>query len=376
MSDLIGIEALSAWVRESAVSGVERHALLLRTDVLPASLSRPAQLRRARQALDPLALADRGRSHELAGGRVVISWRGDAPALLRQTLDALDSLLQEDPFEAPGINQLVDVFDLPAEAERLLHEAERSIVGRRERSAAPGTDLVFELPHTLRKLDPESLDRLEQGLALADMSRFARRKPICHASSNGMQLTWEDRTLSIKELIDTVAPGCDAKSEPWLFRRLTRVLDRRMLAILSDPQDLRGAGPFGLTLNVASVLSPEFLRFDAALPPALRNRVVISLLPADVAADAGAFAFARNFARGRSYRVCLRAVSAALLPVLDLPAMELDYVQLAWSPDLHDLPSLPDSGGARWIMGRPCTGDAIAWGRRAGIGLFATNPAQ
>ncbi len=188
-----------------------------------------------------------------------------------------------------------------------------------------------------------------------------------------MRLAWEERFLSVPELIDAVAPGCDAKADIWLFRRLTRALDRRMLSILSDPGELRGAGPFSITLNVASVLSPEFLRFDAAMPSALRSRVVIGLLPADVASDAGAFVFARNFARARSYRICLRAVSAALLPVLDLPALELDFIQLIWSDELGRS-RLADAAGARWVLGRPCDDEATEWGKRAGIGLFATKP--
>ena len=373
--DTGGLEALSALVRESASSGVGRHALLLRTDALPPSLSRPAQLRRARAALDPLVMADRGRAHELPSGRVVVSWRGDVPKLLEKTLAALHTLLQDDPFDAPGINQLIEYYDLPQNGAALLRDAELTPAVLGPAQTDPASELVFETPLAPRPLDSASLERLEQGLAVADMSRFARRRPICHYAPQGMQLAWEERTLSIPELIETVAPGRDAKSDLWLFRRLTRVLDRRMLSILSNSQDLRGVRPFGITLNVASILGPEFLRFDAALPPALRNRVVISLLPADLASDAAAFAFARNFARSRSYRICLRAVSAALLPVLDLQALELDYVQLIWSSDLERVDPLPETGGARWILGRPCTGQAIDWGIRSGIGLFATNPA-
>jgi hypothetical protein len=376
MSDTIGLEALSALVRDSSVSGVGRKALLLRTDVLPPTLSRPHQLRLARAALEPLALADRARRHELPGGRLAVSWRGDAPKLLGQALDALDRFLQDDPVEAPGMPELVSVYDLPGDGPELLREAEAGTPP----PAAPAFDplpprLAPESP-PLRRLDSSSLDRLEQSLASADMTRFARRRPVCRRSPQGMQLAWEERSLSIPELIATVAPDRDAKADVWLFRRLTRVLDRRMLSILSDPTELRSAGPFSITLNVASVLSSEFLRFDAALPPALRNRVVISLLPADVASDAGAFAFARNFARARSYRLCLRAVPAALLPVLDLPALELDFVQLIWSAELGQLRQMPDPGGARWIVGRPCDQSAVEWGSKAGIGLFATTPTE
>ena len=223
-------------------------------------------------------------------------------------------------------------------------------------------------------LGSEELDRLEQSLAGADVSRFARRRPVCHYTGQTARLTWEERSLSIPELIDAVAPGRDARSDIWLFRRLTRVLDRRMLSILSNPKELRGAGPFSLTLNVASVLSPEFLRFDQALPAEFRSRVVISFLPVDIASDAAAFAFARNFARGRSYRVCLRAVSAGLLPALDIGALDLDFIQLIWSPELAQRSSLPAVGKARWIVGQPCTREAVEWGRKQGVDLFTIKP--
>ena len=374
MSDLLlhdnsGFDSLTALVRDSAASGVERRVLVVRTDVLPPSLSRPIHLRRAREAIEPLLLADRGRCHELPG-RLVVSWRGNAPKLLQDAVDALDALLQEDPFDAPGINQLLAFFDLPAEGLAVLREAARP-ASAPAKFIQPPPEPIFELPVTLRPLEMSALEQIEHSLALADLSRFARRRPVCHLSSHGMQLAWEERSLSVSELIGDVAPGFDAQSDPWLFRRLTRILDRRMLSLLSDSPELRDAAPFSLTLNVASVLSSEFLRFDSVLPSALRNRVVISFLPADLAADANAFAFARNFARARSYRICLRAVTASLLPALDLAALELDFVQLVWSPALTCHRELPATGGARWIMGRPCTAEAISRGMTAGIGLYA-----
>ena len=372
MSDLLltdhsDLDTLAALVRDSSVSGVGRRVLVVRTDVLPPSLARPIHLRRVQEAVDGMMLADRGRCFETPG-RIVVSWRGEAPKLLHSTIDALDQLLQEDPLDAPGINQLIAFFDLPAQGPALMREVARPSLSPVK---PPPPELVFDLPVTLRPLETAALERIEQSLALADLSRFARRRPVCHLSSRGMQLAWEERSLSVAELIADVAPGFAAKSDPWLFRRLTRILDRRMLSLLSDSPELRDTGPFSLTLNVASVLSSEFLRFDSVLPSALRNRVVISFLPADLAADANAFAFARNFARARSYRVCLRAVTASVLPVLDLPVLELDFVQLVWSPALAQLPQLPPIGGARWILGRPCAEDAIAWGITAGIGLYA-----
>ena len=370
MENVVGLEALSESVRNTMDAGVARHAMLLRTERLPSALSRAEQLKHARAALDPLTKADRARWHDLPSGRIVISWKGDQARLVTQAIDGLTSLLNNFPLNAPPLPDLFDLFTLPESGDALLKAAVTGLsVEAADVVTAPGRS--HRQQAQLQALEPAELDRLEQSLAGTDMSRFARRRPVSHYDGQTAKLAWEERTLSIPELIDTVAPGRDARSDVWLFRRLTRVLDRRMLSILSDPKELNGAGPFSLTLNVASVLGAEFLRFDAALPAALRSRIAISFLPADIASDAGAFAFARNFARGRSYRVCMRAVSATLLPALDLVALDLDFIQMIWSPEFSELTTLPNSGRAKWIVGQPCTPEAIAWGVERGITLFS-----
>lgn len=368
-----GLESLSELVRTSVVSGVSRHVLLLRTDHLPASVSRIEQLKRAGKAVAPLESAERSQRYDLPGGRIVMSWKGESARLVEQTMDGLDRLLRENPIDAPSLHTLAQLFSLPGEGDALLSAAGAGLqIQNLDPVPAPADAEPVAAP--LQPLLPAELDRLEQSLAGTDISRFARRRPVSYYNGQTAELAWEERTLSIPELIETVAPGRDARSDIWLFRRLTRVLDRRMLSILSEPLGLRVAGPFSITLNVASVLSAEFLRFDAALPLTLRSRVVISFLPADIASDAAAFAFARNFARARSYRVCLRAVSSSLLPALDLHALNLDFIQLIWSPDLEMLPALPDAGDTRWILGQPLTPEGIKWGNKQGISLFTMKP--
>ena len=376
MSETVdGIDSVAELVRTSTTSGVSRRALLLWTDRLPPAMSRPEQVRSARAALAPLISADRAARHDLPGGRLVISWRGDPGQLLTQAMDGLGGFLLRHPLDAPPLERLIDLYELPTEGPALL-EAVSTGLPVEDAGPSPASDEPQPAIAPRAPLEPAELARLEERLAGTDLSRFARRRPVCHYTGQTAQLAWEERSLSIPELIDTIAPGRDARADVWLFRRLTRVLDRRMLSILSDPRELRGAGPFSLTLNVASVLSREFLRFDQALPAAFRSRVVISFLPVDVASDAAAFAFARNFARGRSYRVCLRAVSAGLLPALDLAALDLDFIQLIWSPELAQLKELPNPGKARWIVGQPCTQDAVEWGRKREINLFTIKPTE
>jgi hypothetical protein len=180
---------------------------------------------------------------------------------------------------------------------------------------------------------------------------------------------WEKRFLSVAELAAELAPGHDPRGDPWLFRRLTRTLDQRMLALLSSRGELRGAGPFAINLNVASILSPGFLRFDAALPPLLRGHVVLDVALADTLADPPAFRFARDFARARGYRVLLRGIADAFVEALIPAGCAVDYLQLRWSPALAARARLPFDP-ACVVLGRCDDATAVAEGRRLGIGLF------
>ena len=168
-----------------------------------------------------------------------------------------------------------------------------------------------------------------------------------------------------------LAPERDLRADRWLYRRLTRTIDRRMLALLAVPEEVRTAGPFGLDLNVASILSPAFLRFDAGLPAALRGQPVLGLSPEDVIADPSSFLFARDFARARGYRLMLRGITAGLLDAFPLRRTGLDLLQLCWSPELARLErsaALPEP--ARIVLTGADDAEALGWGREHGIALY------
>jgi hypothetical protein len=241
------------------------------------------------------------------------------------------------------------------------------------RPTTPAPAPISRLPPG--RLDIRALATLEAALASVDVARFVRRRRVCALAADGsFRLQWERRVLSVRELTDALAPDCAVQADPWLFRRLTRTLDQRMLSLLAAPLELRGVGAFSFGLNIASLLSPSFLRFDAALPAGLRGHVVLELLPADVLGDLSAFVFARDFARERGYRLLLRDIDADLLPVLPLQRIGLDLMQLRWhgalaplvaaGSDLH----LPD--GDRCVLVQADTRDAVEWGRARGIALF------
>lgn len=350
------LTSLASLVHDCARSGVGRQVLLVRLDTLPPTLARSQQRRLARTALEGLTRVDRALLHDLPNGAVAVSWKGGAGAALDEAMAALLHAFETGRRAAP-LSQLISVFDLPQDGALLL-----SATGLPGESDGPRVSAIREPLETLRSA---GLDGLERLLTSANLARFMRRRTICRQSEHGWDLAWEKRYLSMPEIAETLAPAHDITADAWLFRRLTRVLDRRMLALLGAPRELDGVPPFSLDLNVASILAPAFLRFDAALPVRLRNRVVLEVTLSDIIADPAAFSFARDFAHGRGYGVLLRGVTAGVLPLLGLGSLELDYVELVWSADLPPVFAGQAVGGdgrlPEWVLGDADTPAALAW---------------
>ncbi|MGH7118243.1 MAG: hypothetical protein ACREFP_04510, partial [Acetobacteraceae bacterium] len=354
--------ALGRLAADCRLAGVERQVLLLRLSLLPPEHYRPHHGRLAEGALEPLSSADRARFYRLPGNDLALAWRGGAARQESRVLATLAVLFAESEPPLPGFAELVRRFTVPRDAEWLAACLAQPEAAAPHEPARPPPDLAV-------------LGAVERALASADVSRFARRRSVARRESSGvLRLAWEKRLLSVAEIGESLAPEHDLIADPWLFRRLSRTLDRRLLALLSAPHELAQALPFAVALNVESVLSPAFLGFDAALPPGLRGNIVLDLLPADVLQDAAAFMFARDFARARGYRLALSAVPPSLLPMLSVTALGLDFLEVGYSPALASLPVslLDDAAGerARILLTGVDSPAALLWGEAQGCVLF------
>ncbi len=365
----LGGTDLASLVRDCTASGVERRVLLLRGDRLPPALSRPHHLRLLRVALDPLTTAERARFHHLPAGGCAVSWRGDASGLLRRAMAGLRHLLDDAGPDAPPLTDLVRLFDLPVDGPVLLRfvtRAEAPAAAPPSEAAPPETEASPGQP----ALDRAGLDTLVRHMAGADIARFARRDPVCRIDGTEVTLAWDTRFVRLddltRELTGRCVPRGDGLADAWLRRTLVRAVDQRLLALLAAPGELEGAGPFGIALDLGSILSAEFIRFDAALPPALRGQVTLAIDPSDMLADPAAFAFARAFARSRGYRLMVGGVTAAILPMLALRRLDVDIVQLRFGVDLPS--SLP--ADCTYVLSNTHDAAALQWGQDRGIALF------
>lgn len=232
-----------------------------------------------------------------------------------------------------------------------------------------------------RPIDADTLDRLVNSLARADLSNHVRRQPVCAlvGSARPQPLFWEIY-VSISELRDAIAPRIDMMANRWLFQHFTETLDRRVLSWLNREGSRLIQSGFSININVETILSEHFLKFEQMVAAGLHGTVVLELRIEDIFSDLEAFVFARDFVRQRGYRLCLDFATAEVLAAVNRDRLGLDMVKLFWHPGLEqDLASprcaaaldhLRAGEGARTVLARCDDQSAIEFGRSLGISMY------
>lgn len=230
-------------------------------------------------------------------------------------------------------------------------------------------------------MNATNLAHIERDLSNADLSKVLRRQPICAAVPDTMvRRVFDELYINIGHLRKMLGVEVDLLSNRWLFKYLTQILDDRMLNLLERSPTRYLDNPISLNLNILTLLSDEFGKFDASIKPAVKFSIVIEIQLSDVFSDMAAFLAAKSYVQKLGYRVCLDGVTDLSFTQIDRKKLGFDLIKLQWNADIHtDTTSdanqelnaaIKACGANRVILTRCDNRQAIDYGQAMGISLF------
>lgn len=303
-------------------------------------------------------------------------------------------LFADDPLaydiEGDENPEFCEVYDLAAGYEEFLNLIRRRIVKavqqRKKAEAAPKVAPAKQreekvAPGQTRPLTPSRLANIEKELNTADLSRVMRRQPVCAAVPNMMiRRVFDEFYINITHLRQLLDPNTDLLSNRWLFKYMTQLLDERMLDMLGRNPKRYIDRPISLNLNIGSLLSESFTRFDEAIKPSMKVSIVIEIQVADIFSDMAAFKVAREMVQKLGYRVCLDGVTNLSFTQIDRERLGFDLAKLQWNADLDSelkttenkqlAEAVKRCGPNRIILCRCDSREAVDYGQALGISLF------
>jgi hypothetical protein len=340
----------------------------------------PHHLRIVRKTLEPLTRRFDAGIYEMHNRSIVVVTKGAALADIETYVAMVRGLFAEDPlFLSEDDSQFCSWYDLAQDYDALLRRA-RQLSGAQKTAAdasAEGSAAVAGGS----EIRPTHLEQIERAIEHADLANILRRQEVC-AVIPGLrpEPMFHELYFSMRFLAQSLLPGHNVTADDFLFRHLTRVLDRRMLALMTQRELFHLLKTAAINLNVRTVLAAEFMEFDKATNLQDRGSLAIELPALDVMNDPEEYLFARDFLKERGYKIVLDGVKHLNLPLIDRDWLGFDFVKVTWTPSLYDDASTQRGealkaavhkiGRDRVVLCRVDSEDGLKAGEALGITLY------
>jgi hypothetical protein len=315
-----------------------------------------------------------GRLFVLRSRDIVIVCKGLTGKAINEVVDALAYLFvdQQTPRESLE-TELYTVYDLEIgynhflSLVRTLRDKETRQIERKARADSRDKALHRRVSDIIDALSGVDLSNAVQRQTVWSLDPDKRPQP-----------KFDELFISIDRLQKALDIDFDLKKDHQLFRYLTQWLDKFLLTRLGWEQ-FGVSRPVSVNINLATLYSPEFLKFDNERASGWRGRTILELQLSDVWSDISAYLSVAELVRQRGYFRCLDGVRYDALPCLNLHNLKVDLVKLIWDDALLQLDetttktltqSIRDFGAKRTVLIRCDKPQAIQYGQVLGIQLF------
>jgi hypothetical protein len=351
-----------------------RLALHLHLSRLAPANREEGRIRIAFRLFESMVDAVRGQMFLLTNSDIVLICKDARISELDAMVYKLRALFSTDPLtyaeSQDGRDRFVTYYDLEAD-----YDAFFSLCGQMVADSKKTAD-TQRTATQIQSLDARTLTSVLERIGTTDIAGVVRRQ-ACIVINEKMtaEVAFQEFFMSIADLQKVLAPDVNILSNRWLFQHLSQVLDLRVLSVLMDSGFRKMPTAFSLNLNMATIETPVFQQFEAAIRGKAGLVVEFQLL--DIFNDLDGFMRARDKLRQRGHRSVLDGMSPVTLQFMDAELFDTDFIKVSWSPDMIDdiktaeiQHALGPVGFERVILSRCDTETSISWGLSQGIRMF------
>ena len=329
-----------------------------------------------------------GRIFVLTNNDLIFVWKDKSIADVEPAVDTLRYLFRDDPLSQDDSEEtgFCTWYNLNTEFQEFLllcqHLDERA--KKLQKSLNMRSAIQREKDNNvLNPITAENLGELEETIHTADLSEHIRQQPVCvfaHGSSKELHPVFDEFFVSITDLRNALMPNIDLASNRWLFQHMTETLDKRMLNYLCKRTFKTHASSFSINLNLGTLTSKDFDKFDETVRRNWQGNVIIELNQVDLFSNLETYLSVRDDFHERGYRILIDNLTVEALSFVDRKRLKADFIKVAWREEMTDnvirkkyseMDSLvKNSGRERVILCRCDSPTAIKFGQSLGITLF------
>lgn len=347
------------------------------------------QLEIITQSLGSLLSSRRGRIFNMNNKDVIIIFSKKMSGDIESFLIKLIFTFSKDPLiEKYGKEKFIKRYDLALETDfdRIYDIAHDENYGKKllineklgENSVKAKKTIDNLTENKTQFLSLKEVAQIQNNLSSADFSNMIRRRPVCIIFDNSApQILFEEILVSIEDLKNILFPAIPFNFEINLFHYLTETIDKRLMLSINRHDDGFLTKNFGFHLNVKTILSDDFLKFDSNILSSLKPTIVIELNLSDIFSEIGSYIMARNFLYEQGYKICLNTIKESDLPLINISELGIDFVKIRCSETTLDKSKLEilksninKIGKEKVIMSYIESSAELSFAQELGLNLF------
>lgn len=365
--------AVLGLISEIGQKGVAWHALLVSLSRLPVGEKRQVLSARISKELKQSPTQPQG-VLRLPNNDVLALVRDVEGSTLLPLVSIASSVLDEAQVFAGA---LIHEYDLPRDSAQFI----AGVTG--VSNSSEKTSMPAYVPLPWGEIDigvlPREIAKVEKMFYRANVENFVRNQ-FAFRLVTDWELDEDHDEIFISVDYLKYQASAQISDDRWLFQYFTRTLDNRTLKHMGVHNEGQKRGiAYSLNLNIATIISDDFLTYDRLLPTRVRRSHIIEIQAFDFLENAHLMRFVREFLKSRGYRLCIDGVTRETFMLFDWEAMDVDMVKVRWSKDFAASGSSAFRGLVTAVatVGQPemvlcwCDDDtAVDWGAAVGIKVF------
>jgi EAL domain-containing protein (putative c-di-GMP-specific phosphodiesterase class I) len=367
-------DVLLAYTQQLAADNTGYRAIVFHLSRLPGIKLEEKQFRVATNMLMEVVDRFTGRLFVLRSRDIVIICKGLTAKAISEVVDALTYLFAEGQTAgSAGTADLYTAYDLEIGYHQffaVVQALRDKEVKKIERTTSAATQ-----DKALHRRVSDLIDRMSG----VDLTNAVQRQTVWALDPKKKPIPkYDELFISIERLHAVLDVDFDLTKDRQLFRYLTQWLDKFLLTRLGWEQ-FGLARPVSININLTTLYSADFLKFDNEQASGWRGRTILELQLSDLWSDISAYLAIADLVRQRGYFRCLDGVKYDALPCLKLKNMKIDLVKLIWDDALLQLneaatkalaETITDFGVKRIVLSRCDKQESIKFGQSLGIQLF------
>ncbi|WP_029006713.1 hypothetical protein [Azospirillum halopraeferens] len=225
----------------------------------------------------------------------------------------------------------------------------------------------------------EEMGKLERSMQMFDLSPFLFNQAIANLAPTGEdEMEYFELYISIKLLQERLRPDFDLTANKWLFNYFTANLDQSVLKALNHGLSFMRGRRIGININLSTVISTGFVKFDERLPIDFRGNVVLEVTKGDLIENLQLFQEVVDFAQDRQYKIAVDGLNPFWVTNFDLEYLNADYAKIFWSNEMLEMDPafekyffdrIAEQDRCRFVLARCDSVASLVYAHKAGIKL-------